>query len=110
MVLLACLYKPPIAGHSATCMMDIFSLGCVCYYMLTRGRHPFGEEDNREVSTSFASSHSQDMSVGGNFHRQVISKNLICSMVCVYVFLKLGRHPFEENIFRQLSSEFLILF
>jgi serine/threonine protein kinase len=48
-------------------MMDIFSLGCVCYYMLTRGRHPFGEEDNREVSTSFPSSHSRAMSEGGTF-------------------------------------------
>jgi hypothetical protein len=31
-------------------MVDIFSLGCVYYYMLTRGRHPFGENFHRQVS------------------------------------------------------------
>ncbi len=67
MVPLAYLYNPPIAGHSATCIMDIFSLGCVYYYMLTLGRHPFGEEDKREVSTSSPSSHSRVMSEGETF-------------------------------------------
>ncbi|OLY83088.1 Serine/threonine-protein kinase/endoribonuclease IRE1 [Smittium mucronatum] len=28
--------------------MDIFSLGCVYYYFLTRGEHPFGDRYNRE--------------------------------------------------------------
>jgi hypothetical protein len=34
-------------------MVDIFSLGCVYYYMLTRGKHPFGENFHRQVSTIF---------------------------------------------------------
>lgn len=29
--------------------VDIFSLGCVAYYMLTRGAHPFGEMYEREM-------------------------------------------------------------
>lgn len=32
----------------ATCAVDIFSLGCVFYYVLTDGKHPFGDELRRQ--------------------------------------------------------------
>ena len=31
-----------LGNRSTTCCVDIFSMGCVYYYMLTGGRHPFG--------------------------------------------------------------------
>ena len=30
--------------------MDIFSAGCVCYYVLTRGQHPFGSSFERQAN------------------------------------------------------------
>ena len=38
-----------ISGHrSTTCSVDIFSMGCVYYYVLTGGHHPFGESFKRQ--------------------------------------------------------------
>ncbi|RUS89808.1 hypothetical protein EGW08_002420 [Elysia chlorotica] len=33
-----------------TCAVDIFSMGCVFYYVLTEGRHPFGESLRRQAN------------------------------------------------------------
>lgn len=30
--------------------MDIFSLGCVFYFLLSKGKHPFGERIEREAN------------------------------------------------------------
>uniref|UniRef100_A0A1I8IZ50 Protein kinase domain-containing protein n=1 Tax=Macrostomum lignano TaxID=282301 RepID=A0A1I8IZ50_9PLAT len=35
-------------SSSATCAVDVFSVGCVCYYVLSRGKHPFGDALNRQ--------------------------------------------------------------
>lgn len=39
-----------IAGRRTTTSVDIFSLGCVFYYVLTNGRHPFGENMKRQAN------------------------------------------------------------
>uniref|UniRef100_A0A1B6MTN9 non-specific serine/threonine protein kinase n=1 Tax=Graphocephala atropunctata TaxID=36148 RepID=A0A1B6MTN9_9HEMI len=40
-----------ILGHSrTTCHVDIFSLGCVFYYVLSRGKHPFGDTLHRQAN------------------------------------------------------------
>lgn len=39
-----------IAGRRTTTSVDIFSLGCVFYYVLTKGRHPFGETMKRQAN------------------------------------------------------------
>ena len=40
-----------LLGHrSTTCMVDIFSMGCVYYYLLTKGKHPFGENFHRQAN------------------------------------------------------------
>ena len=33
----------PPSDKNPSCAIDIFSLGCIFYYTLTRGHHPFGE-------------------------------------------------------------------
>ena len=40
-----------LLGHrSTTCMVDIFSMGCVYYYLLSKGKHPFGENFHRQAN------------------------------------------------------------
>lgn len=39
-----------IEGRRTTTSVDIFSLGCVFYYVLTRGHHPFGENMKRQAN------------------------------------------------------------
>jgi len=40
-----------LLGHrSTTCMVDIFSMGCVYFYLLTNGKHPFGENFHRQAN------------------------------------------------------------
>merc|ERR1712141_727847 len=39
-----------LENKSTTCMVDIFSLGCVYYYVLTNGHHPFGEIYKRQAN------------------------------------------------------------
>lgn len=48
-----------IAAHSATAeqkgrkltrSIDIFSLGCICFFVLTNGDHPFGSRYEREMN------------------------------------------------------------
>lgn len=29
---------------------DMFSFGCMCYYIITDGKHPFGDKNNREIN------------------------------------------------------------
>ncbi|XP_071442322.1 serine/threonine-protein kinase/endoribonuclease IRE1-like [Hetaerina americana] len=36
--------------HRTTCAVDIFSLGCVFYYVLSLGKHPFGDSLRRQAN------------------------------------------------------------
>ncbi|XP_034276596.1 serine/threonine-protein kinase/endoribonuclease IRE2 [Pantherophis guttatus] len=38
------------AGESPTCGVDIFSAGCVFYYVLSHGQHPFGHSFHRQAN------------------------------------------------------------
>ena len=35
---------------STTCLVDIFSMGCVYYFVLTKGSHPFGDILRRQAN------------------------------------------------------------
>ncbi|KZC13752.1 PREDICTED: serine/threonine-protein kinase/endoribonuclease IRE1 [Dufourea novaeangliae] len=37
-------------GNRTTCAVDIFSLGCVFYYVLSDGKHPFGDSLRRQAN------------------------------------------------------------
>jgi len=39
-----------LGNRSTTCMVDIFSMGCVYYYLLTWGKHPFGQNFHRQAN------------------------------------------------------------
>ena len=39
-----------LGNRSTTCSVDIFSLGCVYYYVLSKGHHPFGESFKRQAN------------------------------------------------------------
>ncbi|XP_045214288.2 serine/threonine-protein kinase/endoribonuclease IRE1-like [Mercenaria mercenaria] len=36
--------------HRTTCAVDIFSAGCALYYVVTKGKHPFGEPLRRQAN------------------------------------------------------------
>lgn len=39
-----------LIGERTTCAVDIFSLGCVFYYVLSKGKHPFGDPLRRQAN------------------------------------------------------------
>lgn len=39
-----------LSGDRTTCAVDIFSLGCVFYYVLSDGKHPFGDPLRRQAN------------------------------------------------------------
>ena len=39
-----------LGNRSTTCAVDIFSLGCVYYFVLSEGHHPFGESFKRQAN------------------------------------------------------------
>ncbi|KAK3867629.1 hypothetical protein Pcinc_026925 [Petrolisthes cinctipes] len=60
-----------------TCKVDIFSLGCVYYYMLTKGKHPFGSVLDRQSNIISGKYKLDDL----NDEKDVISTSLIEKMV-----------------------------
>ena len=82
---------------------DIFSLGCVYFYVLTRGRHPFGMLNNkRELQNSIMRS---QFSLGGVLSTEFgdyeaeLAKDLIVSMIQSDISKRLTacetlKHPF----------------
>lgn len=68
-----------LTNRRATRSIDIFSLGCVFYYILSRGDHPFGNRFHREfniVNNKFDLSH---LDVLGDAKNEV--RDLIGSMI-----------------------------
>ncbi|VDM40284.1 unnamed protein product [Toxocara canis] len=39
-----------LCDSSVTCAVDVFSLGCIYYYVLTKGKHPFGDNLRRQAN------------------------------------------------------------
>ncbi|PWA21291.1 hypothetical protein CCH79_00018427 [Gambusia affinis] len=68
-------------GNKPTSAVDVFSAGCVFYYVVSRGQHPFGEALRRQVnilSGEYSLSHFMD-----DIHDDVIAKDLIEQMISV---------------------------
>ncbi|XP_015232817.1 PREDICTED: serine/threonine-protein kinase/endoribonuclease IRE1-like [Cyprinodon variegatus] len=68
-----------IPGNKPTSAVDVFSAGCVFYYVVSRGQHPFGDALRRQVnilSGEYSLSHFMD-----DIHDDVIAKDLIEQMI-----------------------------
>ncbi|XP_028827928.1 serine/threonine-protein kinase/endoribonuclease IRE1 isoform X2 [Denticeps clupeoides] len=67
------------ADTKPTCAVDVFSAGCVFYYVMSRGMHPFGDALRRQsniLSTSYNLDHFMD-----DLHEDVIGRDLIERMI-----------------------------
>ncbi|KAK2817283.1 hypothetical protein Q5P01_025474 [Channa striata] len=66
-------------GNKPTAAVDVFSAGCVFYFVVSRGQHPFGDSLRRQVnilSGEYSLSHFMD-----DIHDDVIAQDLIEQMI-----------------------------
>ncbi|KAG7237104.1 hypothetical protein INR49_032854 [Caranx melampygus] len=66
-------------GNKPTAAVDVFSAGCVFYYTVSRGQHPFGDALRRQVnilSGEYSLSHFME-----DIHDDVIAQDLIEQMI-----------------------------
>ncbi|XP_062392868.1 serine/threonine-protein kinase/endoribonuclease IRE1 [Sardina pilchardus] len=67
------------ASTRPTCAVDIFSAGCVFYYVVSRGMHPFGDALRRQgniLSGDYSLEHFME-----DLHEDVIARDLIEKMI-----------------------------
>ncbi|KAK6344047.1 bifunctional endoribonuclease/protein kinase ire1 [Orbilia brochopaga] len=72
-----------LTNRRATRAIDIFSLGCVFYFVLTRGGHPFGDRYLREGNIITGAHNLSGLEILGDSGAE--AKDLIASMI--------ARHP-----------------
>ncbi|KAM9314141.1 serine/threonine-protein kinase/endoribonuclease IRE1 [Pholidichthys leucotaenia] len=68
-----------IPENKPTAAVDVFSAGCIFYYVVSRGQHPFGDALRRQVnilSGEYSLSHFME-----DTHDDVIAKDLIVQMI-----------------------------
>lgn len=66
-------------GNKPTAAVDVFSAGCVFYYVVSGGQHPFGDALRRQVnilSGEYALTHFME-----DMHNDVIARDLIEQMI-----------------------------
>ncbi|KAL6110952.1 ern2 [Pungitius sinensis] len=66
-------------GNKPTAAVDVFSAGCVFYFVVSRGQHPFGDPLRRQVnilSGEYCLSHFME-----DVHDDVIARDLIEQMI-----------------------------
>ncbi|TRY85507.1 hypothetical protein DNTS_016009 [Danionella cerebrum] len=89
-----------------TCMVDIFSAGCVFYYVLSEGLHPFGKSLQRQANILlgvYALEHLED-----NTHAEsIVARNLIEQMLKMDPEQRPSaervlKHPFFWSLEKQL--------
>ncbi|XP_076451034.1 serine/threonine-protein kinase/endoribonuclease IRE1-like [Babylonia areolata] len=87
-----------------TCAVDIFSAGCVIYYAVTNGKHPFGDSLKRQSNIMMGDFYLECLRGDEN----VVCRELVESMIqfkpdtrpCASAVLK---HPFFWSLERQLA-------
>lgn len=94
-------------GERTTCAVDIFSLGCVFYYVLSNGKHPFGDSIRRQANILCDNSDLsvlQDLSLNDTELALLLIKAMICSNPTNRPpALAICNHPFFWNPSRILN-------
>ncbi|XP_008282635.1 serine/threonine-protein kinase/endoribonuclease IRE1 [Stegastes partitus] len=93
-------------GTKPTAAVDVFSAGCVFYYVVSRGQHPFGDALRRQVnilSGEYSLSHFMD-----DIHDDVIAADLIEQMISAQAESRPStacvlKHPFLWSPEKQLN-------
>uniref|UniRef100_A0AAX7U1S0 Serine/threonine-protein kinase/endoribonuclease IRE1 n=1 Tax=Astatotilapia calliptera TaxID=8154 RepID=A0AAX7U1S0_ASTCA len=91
--------------NKPTAAVDVFSAGCVFYYVISRGQHPFGDALRRQVnilSGEYSLSHFME-----DLHDDVIAQDLIEQMISAEVESRPStacvlKHPFFWSPEKQL--------
>lgn len=68
-------------GERTTCAVDIFSLGCVFYYVLSGGKHPFGDPLRRQANILCGESNLTTLEEVSSSDRE-LALLLITAMIC----------------------------
>ncbi|KAK5899231.1 hypothetical protein CesoFtcFv8_008730 [Champsocephalus esox] len=92
-------------GNKPTAAVDVFSAGCVFYYVVSRGQHPFGDKLRRQVnilSGEYSLSHFME-----DIPDDVIAHDLIERMICAEAGSRPStacvlKHPFFWSPEKQL--------
>ncbi|XP_037118376.1 serine/threonine-protein kinase/endoribonuclease IRE1 [Syngnathus acus] len=94
-----------IPGSKPTAAVDIFSAGCVFYYVVSGGKHPFGETLMRQMnilSGNYSLSQFMD-----TIHEDVVAEDLIKQMISAEAesrpsSVRVLKHPFFWSPEKQL--------
>ncbi|XP_077575176.1 serine/threonine-protein kinase/endoribonuclease IRE1 isoform X2 [Stigmatopora nigra] len=94
-----------ISGKKLTTAVDIFSAGCVFYYVLSRGKHPFGDNLMRQVKILSGEYHLSYFMQ--NLNEDIVAENLIAQMIsaeaaCRPSCARVLKHPFFWSPQKQL--------
>ncbi|XP_051996106.1 serine/threonine-protein kinase/endoribonuclease IRE1-like isoform X1 [Xyrauchen texanus] len=94
------------AKHNPTCMVDIFSAGCVFYYVVSDGHHPFGKSLQRQANIllgAYSLEHLQP-----DRHEDIVAQSLIEQMLSMEPEKRPSadrvlKHPFFWSLEKQLQ-------
>ncbi|PSN49742.1 Serine/threonine-protein kinase/endoribonuclease IRE1 [Blattella germanica] len=90
--------------RSGTCSVDIFSLGCVFYYVLSNGKHPFGDPLRRQANIISGDFRLSDLEGEENFlHKLLIEQMISYEPMERPPACAVGLHPIFWNKSRILS-------
>ncbi|NXX52722.1 ERN1 endoribonuclease, partial [Scopus umbretta] len=92
--------------ENPTCTVDIFSAGCVFYYVVSEGSHPFGKSLQRQANILLGAYSLESLNAGR--HEDIVARDLIEQMInmdpqkrpsasCVL------KHPFFWSLEKQLQ-------
>ncbi|XP_030646250.1 serine/threonine-protein kinase/endoribonuclease IRE1 [Chanos chanos] len=92
--------------HNPTCMVDIFSAGCVFYYVVSQGSHPFGKSLQRQANILLGA-YTLDHLLPDK-HEDIVAADLIEQMLSMEPHKRPSaervlKHPFFWSLEKQLQ-------